>query len=171
MKKTLSIAAVAAVAAIAQADMSHDPIVAPFDADVLVSFVSQSAGWTGELSWLNVENETFSPQFLLSNRETPGETVSLGRVEQGQSLYFQYEVIIGKANVYRQDDEVGALQFRHEWLDDYTARLFIEDIELPGGDRDYNDAVYDVTFRAVPTPGALGMGMAGVLPFVRRRRG
>lgn len=170
MKKTFSVAAVAAVAAAAQADMSHDPIVAPFEADVLVSFVSQSAGWTGELSWLNLENDTFSPQFLLSNREAPGATVSIGRVGQGQTLYFQYEVTIGTANVFRQDDEAGALQFRHEWLDDYTARLYVEDIELPGGDQDYNDAVYDVTFRAVPTPGALGMGMAGVLPLVRRRR-
>jgi len=170
MKKTLSVFAVAAAAAVAHADRVPGAIVAPYEADVLVSFVSQSAGWTGELSWLGVAGNVGSPQLLLTNREQVGANAVVGHVQQNDVLYFQYEITRGQHNVFRQDDEVGAIQFQHEWLDGSTARLYVEDIKLPGGDKDYNDAVYDVKFQAVPAPGAFSLCLAGALPLVRRRR-
>ncbi len=49
-----------------------------------------------------------------------------------------------------------------------TFLLFWEDRIAGGADYDYNDAVIEVT--AVPTPGAAGLALAGVLGAMRRRR-
>ena len=170
MKKIITTAAIAFAATVASADMSPGPIVARQDSTFTVDFVSSSAGWTGELSWLsNVESE--GPMLLMSNRSDPNAApTQVGSAEAGEALYFQYEITHGGLNTFRQDDAVGANQFRHQWLNDLTARLFVEDIKLPGGDADYNDAVFDVTFTPVPTPGTFAMaGLAGGL-LIRRRR-
>ncbi len=135
---------------IATADMTEGPIVAQQDSEFSVRLVSSSAGWTGWRELLradtameyigNIEGE---PALMLSNKGDKNAAPTLvGRVQAGEALYFQYEITKGTLNTYRQDDEVGAQQFRHEWISDTTARLFVEDIKLPGGDRDDNDAVY-----------------------------
>ncbi len=154
---------------IATADMTEGPIVAQQDSEFSVRLVSSSAGWTGWLSYIgNIEGE---PALMLSNKGDKNAAPTLvGRVQAGEALYFQYEITKGTLNTYRQDDEVGAQQFRHEWISDTTARLFVEDIKLPGGDRDDNDAVYDVSFNPVPTPGTLAMGLASAGLLVKRRR-
>lgn len=173
MKKIIA-AAVATTAAFAAtadiADYESGPIVARQDSTFTVDFVSSSAGWTGQLSWLsNVENE--APFLLMSNKSDPNAApTQVGSVQAGESVLFQYEITRGTLNTFRQDDEVGGAQFRHRWTSDTTARLFVEDIKLPGGDADFNDAVYDITFTPVPTPGTVAMaGLAGGLLIKRRR--
>jgi uncharacterized protein (TIGR03382 family) len=169
MKKFITAAAFAAVACTAVADMSEGPIVAQQDSDFTVRLVSSSAGWTGWLGWIsNTESE---PVALLSNKgPTDAAPIAVGSAQAGEAVIFQYEITRGTPNTYRQDDEAGARQFRHEWLDESTARLFVEDIQLPGGDRDYNDAVFDVAFTPVPTPGTMAMGLAAGGLLVKRRR-
>lgn len=166
-------ATVAAAAFTATADITNyetGPIVARYDSTFTVDFVSSSAGWTGELSWLsNTESE--GPMLLMSNKSDPNaEPTEVGSVQAGEAVLFQYEITRGVQNIFRQDDQIGADQFRHQWTSDSTARLFVEDIKLPGGDADYNDAVFDVTFTPVPTPGTMAMaGLAGGLLIKRRR--
>ena len=170
MKKMITAAAFAAAfVSTASADMVEGPIVAQQDSSFTVRLVSSEAGWTGWLSWIsNTESEAVT---LLSNKgPKDAAPIAVGTVEAGESLIFQYEITKGTKNPFRQDDEAGARQFRHEWLDGSTARLFVEDIELPGGDRDYNDAVFDVAFTPVPTPGTMAMGLASAGLLVKRRR-
>lgn len=171
MKKMFTIAAIACAATFASADMVSGPIVAQHDSDFSVRFVSSNAGWTGELSWLSNTESEDGPVLLMSNKSpTNAAPTQVGSVAAGEALYFQYEITRGTLNVFRQDDQAGAQQFRHQWISDNTARLFVEDIELPGGDRDYNDAVYDITFTPVPTPGVLAMSALSGGLLIKRRR-
>jgi hypothetical protein len=179
MNKMMSFAAMVAVAGsfgVASADISravHGPIIAPFDAVVDVQFVSRSAGWVGELSFIGNGVTPNSPMALLRNDAARGDKVdAMFSVSAGQGALFQYEIVRGTKNVFRQDDEAGTLQFKHAWISENTARLYVEDIKLPGGDADYNDAVFDVVFApaVVPTPGSLALlGLGGVAAFRRRR--
>ena len=169
--KTFTTAAfiAAAVVTSATADMVEGPIVAQQDSDFTVRLVSSSAGWTGWLGWIS--NTEGGPVALLSNKgPTDAAAMPVGSVQAGEALIFQYEITRGTLNTYRQDDEAGARQFRYEWIDDSTARLFVEDIKLPGDDHDYNDAVFDVAFTPVPTPGTVAMGVAAAGLLVKRRR-
>ncbi|MCX6595958.1 MAG: DUF4114 domain-containing protein [Acidobacteria bacterium] len=53
----------------------------------------------------------------------------------------------------------------------FVALIGVEDTNLPGGDQDYNDAIFKVTL--VPEPGfygALSLGLTGLVFAVRRRR-
>ncbi len=177
MKKIIATAVAPAVIAAAAFTASADitdyetgPIVSPYAATFTVDFVSSRAGWTGELSWLsNVENE--GPVLLMSNKSDPNAAPTfVGSVAEGESVLFQYEITNGTHNIFRQDTEVGAAQFRHQWTSSNTARLFVEDIKLPGGDADYNDAIFDIAFTPVPTPGTFAMaGLAGGMLIKRRR--
>jgi hypothetical protein len=170
MKTSLFAVVVAAFAFAAQADLVEGPIIAQQDAEVSVRFVSQNAGWKGELSWLGTVENAGSPQFLFTNRASSSDpAATIGTVSAGESLFFQYRTVTGTLNTFRQDDAEGAKQFRHQWISSNTARLYIEDIEVPGGDKDFNDAVYDISFSPVPTPGVLGILSAG-LGFLARRR-
>jgi hypothetical protein len=174
MKKFTTAAAVIAATAFAATadvtDYSEGPIISPYAASFTVDFVSSSAGWTGQLSWLsNTESQT--PFLLMSNKSDPNAApTQVATVGAGEAVLFQYEITRGTHNIFRQDDEVGGNQFRHQWTSDNTARLFVEDIKLPGGDADYNDAVFDVVFTPVPTPGTVAIaGLAGGLLIKRRR--
>lgn len=156
------------------AHFDEGPIVAREDSIVTMSLISRSAGWDGELSLINVDVEVGQPEttFILSNQLSERNRLEyVGQFDAGEALLFQYEIVRGTANVFRMDDEVGLDQFRHQWVNSHTARLYVEDIKLPGGDRDYNDAVYELNFRTVPTPGALAAAATG-LAFIggRRRR-
>jgi len=174
MRCVFSVAVIAASASTpALAGIVQGPVVAPFDAQAEITFVSRSAGWTGELSFLGTsQNAISAPQYLMSNSAAAGDAASLGLFNSGDELLFQYEIVSGGPNnTYRMDDPAGALQFQHEFTSSNVARLYVEDIELPGGDRDYNDAVFDVTFTQVPGPGPLALaGMGGMLALRRRRR-
>ena len=173
MKKLIATAAVAAAALTASADIADyetGPIVSTSAATFTVDLVSSNAGWTGVLGWIsNVESEGIIE--LMSNKSDKNAAPTLvGSVGAGEAVLFQYRITKGTLNTFRQDDEVGGAQFRHQWTSDTTARLFVEDIKLPGGDADYNDAVYDVTFTPVPTPGVLAMSVLAGGMLVKRRR-
>ena len=163
--------ALTAIAPAAVADLVDGPIVAPYDARVSVGFVSQSAGWIGELSWIGTLDSPESPTFIMNNRASPDDpAIPIAEVQQGDILFFQYEIVTGTLNTYRQDDFDGALQFKHQWISNDTAQLHIEDIELPGGDQDFNDAVYAVTFTPIPAPGSTALFCTGLALLVQRRR-
>lgn len=171
MKTIITTAAVAFFASFAAADMVSGPIVAQEDSEFSVRLISSSAAWTGELSWLsNIESEV-TPVLLMTNKSsTSAAPTQVGSVQAGEALYFQYQITHGTLNTFRQDDETGAAQFRHEWTSGTTARLFVEDIKLPGGDADFNDAVFEVAFNPVPTPGVLAMAAVSGGMFIKRRR-
>ncbi len=149
------------------------PIVSPFESRAEVTFVSRNAGWVGQLSILPSANDLSgaAPQAVMRNDAKKSDpAVDIGTFARGESLFFQYTIITGTPGSYEQNDPTEAKQFRHAWLNDHTARLFVEDIRLPGGDRDYNDAIFDVTFTAVPSPGAVATAALGGLMMIRRRR-
>ncbi len=155
----------------AAADLVDGPIIAPYDARVSVGFVSQSAGWVGELSWIGTLDTPVSPTFIMDNRASPDDpAIPIAEVRRGDILLFQYEIVSGTPNIYRQDDTYGALQFKHQWISNDIAQLHIEDIELPGGDQDFNDAVYAVTFTPLPAPGSTALFCTGLALLVQRKR-
>ena len=170
MKTVITTAAVAFFASFAAADMVSGPIVAQQDSEFSVRLISSSAAWTGELSWLSNTESEVTPVLLMTNKSsTTAAPTQVGSAQAGEALYFQYQITRGTQNTFRQDG-IGADQFRHEWTSDTTARLFIEDIKLPGGDADFNDAVFELAFTPVPTPGVLAMAAVSGGMFIKRRR-
>lgn len=171
MKIIITTAAVAFCASFAAADLVDGQIIAQQDSDFSVRLISSDAGWTGELSWLsNIESEA-SPVLLMTNKSsTNAPPTQVGTVAAGEALYFQYEITNGTQNTFRQDETEGAQQFKYEWMSENIARLFVEDIKLPGGDADYNDAVFEIAFTPVPTPGVLAMAAISGGLFIKRRR-
>lgn len=170
MKTVITTAAVAFFASFAAADMVSGPIVAQQDSEFSVRLISSSAAWTGELSWLSNTESEVTPVLLMTNKSsTNAAPTQVGSVENGEALYFQYQITHGTQNTFRQDG-AGADQFRHQWTSDTTARLFVEDIKLPGGDADFNDAVFEIAFTPVPTPGVLAMAAVSGGLFIKRRR-
>lgn len=151
------------------ANRAQGPIVSPFDAEVSLRLIDRNAGWDGELSLL-LPGEA-QPVFLTTNKNADRNTpVCLGEVDAGDQLLFQYEVTRGTLATYRMDNQHGAKQFRHEWMDADTARLYVEDINVTGGDRDFNDAVYELDFVTVPAPGSLALAAGGLGLLAKRRR-
>ena len=169
-----AVSGIAGSASAGYADRDEGLLFARNASSVTIELIERRAGWNGELSVINVDAESVEDQtsFLLSNRgHDRNRIVDVGTFDAGEAILFQYEVVSGQRNIFRMDDEAGLRQFRHEWLDADTARLYVEDIKLPGGNKDYNDAVYELNFSAVPTPGALGVAAAGLALVARRRRG
>ncbi|MCR9218310.1 MAG: hypothetical protein ACFHWZ_10405 [Phycisphaerales bacterium] len=158
-----------------------------------VSFVSQSAGWTGSLYFTGAEvggimhpaddsDQYGIGQFLFDNHGTaPGHTVSIGEFEQGTVLHFAYQVFRGnKSNgniryVLRTDSPNDLNQFGWKEITPVadsmrTSTLHIEDIVGSGSDYDYNDVRANVIARAVPTPGTATLaGFALIVGCSRRR--
>ena len=167
------VSSVSGVAFGGYADRSEGPIIAREDSLVTIALIERRAGWNGELSLINVDVEVGEPDttFLMTNQSPDRARIGyVGQFDAGESLFFQYEVVSGTKNVFRMDDEVGLDQFLHEWIDPKTARLYVEDIKLPRGDADYNDAVYELSFFTIPTPGAAGIAAAGLVMMGGRRR-
>jgi len=157
----------------ANAEMTvGQPLQAPYEADVSIEFVSSSAGWTGEVRWFPADDfEDAGVLAFVNKNAEPGDLLaSAGVVQQGQTIPLGYNIIKGVPDLYRMDDPATVEQFAYEWLAPDRARVFIEDIRLPGGDADYNDAIVDLTFNAVPEPGSVALAASGVLLWSRRRR-
>ncbi len=158
-----------------------------------VSFVSQSAGWTGSLyfSGAEVDGVMFAAddsdqygmgRFLFDNHGTQsGHTVSIGEFDAGSVLHFSYLIYRGnKSNgniryALRTDSPDDLMQFGWEEIASSgdamrTTMLHIEDIVGSGSDYDYNDVRANVIARAIPTPGTATLaGFALFVGCTRRR--
>jgi hypothetical protein len=100
--------------------------------NVSVTFAGSDASWKSNLYY----GETF----LFSNRATRGTTISLGNFEAGTELVFRLEV-----------QKTGKIFNTGEWvyypvenLGEGLSKIGWED-NAEGGDRDYNDLVFDLT--------------------------
>ncbi len=174
---TIALTALSAlsVSSVAQAHVAAtDPgIFSPFDnAQVEVTWLGSDAGYTGNLNWLD-PNILNTPTTLWNNKNATMNQSSMLPVilSQGQRLDFEYEIIVGGLDLFSMAQERDWDQFRVTEVDPSNFLVYIEDIRLPGGDADYNDAMFGVRFTpAVPAPGAMAlMGMGAVLAGRRRR--
>jgi len=150
-------------------------IISPCDdAQVEVVWMGSDAGYTGELSWLN-PLETGADISLWTNHSAVNEQsfVLPGTFAQGERVEFSYEIIHGALDLFSTANEEDWAQFSVNSTDPHDVIVGIEDIRLPGGDSDYNDAQFRVLFTCgstVPTPGTFALlGMGGVIASRRRR--
>ena len=100
--------------------------------NVSVTFSGSDAGYTSNLY--------YGDTFLFSNRATPGTTISLGNFAAGTELVFRLEVQNTGAIFFTGEGINAAV----ENLGEGSSRIGWEDI-VGGGDRDYNDLVFDFT--------------------------
>lgn len=171
--KTLGIIAVAlALSAAASADpIIGEPIhITQNNTEATLVFVGSDAAWTGELYWIDGDGALVGPIFN-NHLSNPGDTYTIPNLfNAGDDILFAYDVLDGDPNLFRMDG-AGINQFASEFVSSNAYHMFIEDIKLPGGDKDYNDNMFDVYTRAVPTPGSLALlGLAGLAAKPRRRR-
>jgi len=165
-------------AGMAQASIAitEDPgIVAPCDDSYAeVFWLGSDAGYTGELSWIN-PLESGSDVVLWNNHAASiGQSFVLPMTfAAGERLDFQYEIIAGGLDVFSTANENDWGQFSVDASNPYDVLVGIEDIRLPGGDSDFNDAEFNVVFTCgsvVPAPGSLAVLGAGGMLGLRRRR-
>jgi len=171
IRTTASLATLLAASG-ANADLVFgEPLKAPFDAQVGLEFISSSAGWTGEIRWDPTDAESLGTLAFVNKTADLGDTFAeIGLVEEGETLPLAYNVTTGVPALYQIADPETVDQFAYQWLSPANARVFVEDIARPGGDGDYNDAVFNVSFTAIPEPGPLTLAMFGMLTAARRRR-
>lgn len=168
----LSLGAHAAQAGLA---VFEDPaIYSPIDgARVDIYWVDSSAGYTGELRWVDTAFEG-APQALWTNKSAaPNQRHTLPRLfGQGERVDFVYEIVSGALDSYFTGTEHDWSQFVVDDSDPFDVLVGVEDIRFPDGDMDHNDAVFRVVFSqaATPTPGTLSLLGGGCLAMVRRRR-
>jgi len=100
--------------------------------DVSVTFAGSNAGYTSNLY--------YGDTFLFSNRATAGTTISLGNFEAGTELVFRLEVQ-NTGQIFNTGEGINS---KVESFGDSSSRIGWED-QAGGGDRDYNDLVFDFT--------------------------
>ncbi|MBO6738466.1 MAG: PEP-CTERM sorting domain-containing protein [Phycisphaerales bacterium] len=175
MSTHAAFAIVAAVAAGAQADIYQDPgIFAPFgNAQVDIVWGGSSAGYTGEVQWVDTAFEG-APQTLWTNHNATAEqTYRIPRLfAAGERVDFRYEIISGNIDAFATFVPADWAQFSVDASDPRNVVVGVEDIRYPSGDMDHNDAVFRVVFSqaAVPSPGSLALIGAGGVFMTRRRR-
>lgn len=171
-RNTIIALTITATATIATADIADPGVYSPFDnAQAKITFVSSSAGYTGVMNWINPDIS--ASVVLLNNHESAiGESVTLPKTFQaGERIDFSYEVIRGGLDLFETAEAADWAQFSVDASDPNNIWIGVEDIRLPGGDSDFNDAVFQVSFSpAVPTPGSMALMGSGVLMVSRRRR-
>jgi uncharacterized protein (TIGR03382 family) len=150
-------------------------IISPCDnAQVEVIWIGSDAGYTGELSWLNPLESGADISLWTNHSAVSGQSAVLPtRFDQGERVHFSYEIIKGGLDIFSTANEDDWTQFSIDSTDPHDVIVGIEDIRLPGGDGDYNDAMFRVLFTCgstVPTPGTFALlGMGGVIAGRRRR--
>jgi hypothetical protein len=172
----------------AAADLiTGEPVVVPFDASrIVIEFSGSDAGYTGSfyfLGWgtpdaiVDLTPEEDKPGLgrrLFTNKTAVvGEQYVIeGPFSFGDVLHFAYDVTHGARDTFRTDELADRAQFA--WDAD-AGMLGIEDIRLPGGDGDHNDAMVSIAFdpAGIPAPGPLALiACAAALPLrPQRRRG
>ncbi len=173
-RNTIIALAITSAATMAHADIADPGIYSPFDnAQVKVTFISSSAGYTGVFNWINPDLESGGLTLLNNHESATGESVFLPTTfQQGERIDFSYEVIRGGLDLFETSDAADWAQFSIDASDPNNVWIGVEDIRLPGGDSDFNDAVFQVSFSpAVPTPGSIALMGTGMLMVSRRRRG
>lgn len=172
-RNTLIALTIASAATLAHADIADPGVYSPFDnAQVKVTFISSSAGYTGVMNWISPDLESGGLALLNNHESALGESIFLPTTFQaGERIDFSYEVIRGGLDIFKTTEAGDWAQFRVDASDPNNVWVGVEDIRLPGGDSDYNDAVFQVSFiQTVPTPGSLALLSSGVLMVARRRR-
>lgn len=158
-------------AGIVQGDPS---IVSPFDhAQVDVVWVGSNAGYTGELQWLGTSFEQPAQTLWTNKSAVPEQSFRLPQLfSAGERVDFQYEIVRGKLDAFATTRSADWGQFRVDASDPFDVMVGIEDIRLPGGDSDHNDAIFRVMFSqaSVPSPGSVALLGMGGLVVARRRR-
>ncbi|MBL4810222.1 MAG: hypothetical protein JKY43_09245 [Phycisphaerales bacterium] len=171
-RNTIIALAITSAATMAHADIADPGVYSPFNnAQAKITFIGSSAGYTGVMNWINPDIS--ASVALLNNHESAiGDSVILPTIFQaGERIDFSYEVIRGGLDLFETSDAADWAQFRVDASDPANVWIGVEDIRLPGGDSDYNDAVFQVSFiQVVPTPGSMTLMSAGVLMVSRRRR-
>lgn len=166
---------------------------APFEATV--AHASTNAGARGTLFFLGTEADgtITAPtgaahelgRALFTSHNTAPEARSgldLGAFGAGDTLHFAYLVTRGVSvaptgSTFRTDTDLDPAHFTvvdTTVIDEATTvyRVGVEDIRDPArSDWDYNDVVFDVSVRLVPTPGAGTLALASLALVARRRRG
>ena len=148
------------------------------DALAQVIWVGSEAGYTGELSWLNTDQSGNDPVLWTNKSAIEGQSYIIPHTfAQGERVDFNYEIILGGLDFFSTANANDWAQFEIDASDPLNVLVGIEDIRLPGGDDDLNDAMFRVAFECdtipttpVPTPGSLALLGAGGLMFTRRRR-
>jgi len=154
-------------------------ILSPFnDAVATVEWIGSSAGYTGNLNWIDASvaesgDLVLTPTTLWDNKSAVrGQTWRVPRVfAKGERVDFEYDIIRGGIDTFSMLNPDDAAQFRVDASDPLGVIVGVEDIRLPRGDADYNDARFKVSFsHAAPAPsGAALLALAG-LGAARRRR-
>lgn len=161
------------VSSLAHADIADPGIITPFDnAQVSVTWLGALSSYTGDLTWLNADTATVSPVLFNNKTAEVNDSRSLGvALNEGDRFDFIYEIVAGGLDVFSTAEQRDWNQFRVTEINETTFQVNIEDIRLPRGDADYNDAVFEVSFaRTIPAPGSLALlGFGGALMGRRRR--
>lgn len=140
-----------------------------------VFWIGSDAGYTGELSWVNPDPSAADPVLWTNKSAIQGQSFIIPRTfGQGERVDFNYEVVVGGLDFFSTANESDWGQFTVDASDPHNVIVGIEDIRLPGGDSDHNDAMFRVEFtcgtNVVPTPGSLALlGASGMLLGRRRR--
>ncbi len=156
--------------------VTEDPgIFSPCDdAQVQVIWLGSDAGYTGELGWLNPFENGNDIVLWTNHSAVVGDRFVLpGRFALGERIDFSYQIIAGGIDRFSTANEDDWGQFNVDASNPHDVVVGIEDIRLPGGDSDHNDAMFNVVFSCgtnVPAPGSLALLGVGGLVMVRRRR-
>ena len=180
-KKTQAIMVMAGICgatsmASANLAISDDPgIFSPCEgAHAEIIWMGSDAGYTGELNWINRLESNSSVTMFNNHAATVGQRYALpGTFALGERLDFSYQVIRGGLDFFSTENEADWSQFSVDASDPENVFVMIEDIRRPGGDGDYNDAMFRVEFTCetlVPAPGSFALlGLGGLVIGTRRR--
>lgn len=170
------IAILALSAPIAAADViAEDPaILAPFEfTEVSVEFMGSSAGYTGELNWIDPDLPNVSTTLFNNHQSIVGDSYTIPRLfTQGERVDFTYNIIAGADDRFSTSNPDDWNQFRIDDTDPTALIVAVEDLRPTSTDADYNDVIFRVRFfqSVIPAPGALGFFAMTSIALVRRYR-
>ncbi len=180
MRKTWIILAVLVVFALVSTVSAQGPIIFPYDGDIVVTFVSDSAGFNNEFGmYLPV-----SYSFGYIDNEPVGQTYKVGRCSPTTNVVLY--ITSPTDHTYYSDLIASGDGFNHVKVDDTNGdgSLYTVNFENLYGtetpDWDFDDVVLSVSctkdsipapeFPTMALPAALIVGMLGTVLFIRRDR-
>lgn len=173
MRTTLAAVSVIACSGAALADVTDPAIIAPFEfSQVEIQWIGSRASYTGNLQWIDPAVSTVGGTLFDNKTAATGESYEIPRLyAQGERVDFVYDIVRGGLDTFSTAVEEDWIQFRVDATDATNVLVQIEDIRLPRGDADYNDAEFRVVFtQSIPAPGSLALlGLAPACALRRRR--